>query len=89
MDKLEPIYETHKLSIDEISALECHTKHEVAPRDTEVGENDLLYHFFAELSSQDKDFMRTWLHLFITLHRHFFTSLAAEYFKCKGLTMDN
>ena len=89
VDKLESIYETHKVSKDEISALECHTTHEVAPRDTEVSENDLLYHYFAKLSSEDKAFMRTWLHLFIRLHRHFFTLLATKYFKCKGLTMDN
>ena len=33
--------------------------------------------------------MRTWLHLFGRMHRQYFTMLATQYFKQKGLTMDS
>ena len=87
VNKLEPTYEMHKVSKEEVSALKCCVTHEVTPRDTEVSENDLLFHYFAEPGSQDKDFMRTWL--VVRMHRCFFTSMATKYFKHKGLTMDH
>ena len=34
-------------------------------------------------------FMRTWLHLFVCMHRKFFNMLAAKYFNSKGLTLEN
>ena len=89
VNKLEPIYETHKGPKDEISALECRATHKVAPRDIEVSENNLLFHYFAKLGSQNKDFIRTWLYLFVRMQRHFFTSMATICFKHKGLTMDS
>ena len=64
MTKLEPIYETHKVPKEEILLLECHTTHEIMPHIIDIPENDLLFHYFVELGSQDKKFMRTWLHLF-------------------------
>ena len=33
--------------------------------------------------------MRTWLHLFVRLHKQYFNSLAAMYLNHKGLTLDN
>ena len=33
--------------------------------------------------------MRTWLHLFVRLHKQYFNSLAATYLSRKGLTLDN
>ena len=33
--------------------------------------------------------MRTWLHLFVQLHKQYFNSLAATYLNRKGLTLDN
>ena len=33
--------------------------------------------------------MRTWLHLFVRLHKRYFTTLASNYFKRKGLTLEN
>ena len=33
--------------------------------------------------------MHTWLHLFVRLHKRYFTSLASNYFKRKGLTLEN
>ena len=73
----------------QVAALDCCTIHEIVLMDNSVSENDLLFHYFAELETQDKDFMCTWLHLFMRLHRQFFTSMSVKYFKSKGLTMDS
>ena len=32
--------------------------------------------------------MGTWLHLFVRLHKRYFTALASNYFKRKGLTLE-
>ena len=89
VNKLEPIYETHKVTKEELATPVCRATHEIAPRDTNVNENNTLYHYFATLCSQDKNFMRTWLHLFVQLQKQYFNSLAAKYLNCKGLTLDN
>ena len=62
VDKLDPIYETHKVTKEEVTTLVCRSGYEIAPRDPTVNENDTLYHYFAMLCSQDRKFMRTWLH---------------------------
>ena len=49
----------------------------------------MLYHYFALLCAQDLKFMRTWLHLFVHLHKQYFNTLASRYLKCKGLSLDN
>ena len=33
--------------------------------------------------------MRTWLHLFVLLHKQYFNTIASTYLKCKGLSLDN
>ena len=49
----------------------------------------MLYHLFAELCEQDHKFSRTWLHLFIRLHKRFFNNMAKGYLTRKGLSLDN
>ena len=89
VDHLVPIFETHKVSKEEIANLSCRVNYEVAPRDHSIDENDMLYHYFALLCAQDWKFMRTWLHLFVCLHKHYFNITASTYLKHKGLTLDN
>ena len=89
MDHLEPIYETHKVSKEEIANLSFRVNYEVAPHDHSIDENDMLYHYFALLCAQDQKFMRTWLHLFVHLHKHYFNNIASTYLKRKGLSLDN
>ena len=48
-----------------------------------------MYNFFASLCGQDRKFKRTWLHLFVRLQKRYFISLASNYFKRKGLTLEN
>ena len=57
--------------------------------DKTIAENDRMYNFLASLCGQDRKFMCTWLHLFVRLHKGYFTSLASNYFKRKGLTLEN
>ena len=40
VDKLEPIYETHNVTKEEVATLVCRATHEIAPRDTNVSENE-------------------------------------------------
>ena len=47
VNHLDPIYETHKVSKEEIANLSCRVNYEVAPRDHSIDENDMLYHYFA------------------------------------------
>ena len=89
VDHLVPIFETHKVSKEEITNLSCRVNYEVAPRDQSINENDMLYHYFALLCAQDRKFMRTWLHLFICLHKQYFNTLASTYLKRKGLSLVN
>ena len=49
----------------------------------------MLYHFFAELCGQDMKFMRTWLHLFVRLHKKYFNNMTKTYLTRKGLSLDN
>ena len=89
VDHLVPIFKTHKVSKEEIANLSCRVNYEVAPHDQSINENDMLYHYFALLCAQDQKFMRTWLYLFIRLHKQYFNTLASIYLKCKGLSLDN
>ena len=89
VDHLVPIFKTHKVSKEEITNLSCRVNYEVAPHDQSINENDMLYHYFALLCAQDWKFMRTWLHLFICLHKQYFNTLASTYLKCNGLSLDN
>ena len=49
----------------------------------------MLYHLFTELCGQDWKFMRTWLHLFVRLHKKFFNTMEKAYLARKGLSLDN
>ena len=89
VDKLDPIYETHKVMKEEVTTLVCRSSYVIAPRDPTVNENDTLYHYFTMLCSQDRKFMKTWFHLFVSLNKQYFNSLAAMYLSHKGLTLDN
>ena len=88
-ETLVPIYENHKVDKDEIINLDCRASHEIALENKTIPEDDRMYNFFASLCGQDRKFMRTWLHLFVRLHKRYFTSLASNYFKRKGLTLEN
>ena len=88
-ETLIPIYENHKVDKDEIINLDCRASHKIALEDKTIPEDDRMYNFFASLCGQDRKFMHTWLHLFVRLHKRYFTSLASNYFKRKGLTLEN
>ena len=88
-ETLIPIYENHRVDKDEITKLDCQSSHEIALDDKTIPEEDRMYNFFASLCGQDRKFMRTWLHLFVRLHKRYFTSLASNYFKRKGLTLED
>ena len=72
---------------DELVKLDCRSTHEIKTHDPSVKEEDILYHIFTVESGGSKGtiaFMRTWLHLFIQMHKKFFTTLGTKYFKSKG-----
>ena len=81
VETLIPIYENHKVDKDEIMEFDCRASHEIALDDRTIPEEDRLYNFFASLCGQDRKFMRTWLHLFVRLHKRYFTTLASNYFE--------
>ena len=89
---LHPIYQSQKLNKEGLAVLPCNPTHIINTRDPSVKEEDILYYTFAVESGGSKGtsaFMRTWLHLFVRMHRKFFNMLAAKYFNSKGLTLEN
>ena len=76
---------------DELVKLDCRTTHEIKMHDPSVKEENILYHIFTVESGGSKDtsaFIRTWLHLFVRMHKKLFTTLGMKYFNSKGMTLD-
>ena len=59
------VYDSVKLSKEEIVTLCCHTMHCVRIKHMEYGENDGLYAKDGSREGQDAAFMRCWLHYFV------------------------
>ena len=85
---LHPIYETQKMSKDSLANLCCRSTLEIKARDPNVKEEDILYHAFSSESGGSSALMKIWLHLFVRMHRKFFTTLGTKYFNSKGMTQD-
>ena len=83
---VEPIWETSKVSKNEVINFVCRNTHEIKPTILMDHENDVLYQIFAEVSGQDVKFMRTWLDMFVRMHEKSFEQCGKDYFKTKGLT---
>ena len=47
-DSVDPIYEIHKISQNELSELSCHVTHCVKAYSTKLPENDILYTFLRD-----------------------------------------
>ena len=82
------IYKSQKLNKEGLAVLPCCPTNIIKTRDPSVKEEDILYLIFAVESGGSKGtsaFMRTWLHLFVCMHRKFFNMLAAKYFDIRKL----
>ena len=88
-EAVQPLFETQKISKEEMTQLCCHAMHCIKPRSVKLKENDKLYEIFGEWARQPVSFMREWLKFFGLLHRKIFQSRAHSYLKSKGLSLDN
>ena len=59
--------ESAKLRKDEVPQLQCRTTHCVNLQQHEFSENDGLYTIYGHRVGQSPEFMREWLHYFITV----------------------
>ena len=81
--------ETAKLRKDEVSQLQCRTTHCVCPQQQDYNENDGLYAIYGHTVGQSPEFMREWLHYFITVvYKAHFKRIGLTYLTSKGLNLE-
>ena len=85
-DYVVPIWESSKVSKNEIIEFDCRSTHEVKPPIQMDHENDVYYHIFVKVSGQDVKFMRIWLDMFVKMHEKSFEQRGKDYFRSMGLT---
>ena len=85
-DYLVPIWESSKVSKNEIIEFDCRSTQEVKPPIWMDHENDVLYQIFVEVNGQDVKFMRIWLDMFVKMHEKSIEQRGKDYFTPKGLT---
>ena len=83
------VLESSKLQKEEISQLQCRTTHCVSLQQHEYGENDGLYAIYGFRVGQSPEFMRDWLHYFITtVYEAHFKRIGLTYLTSKGLSLE-
>ena len=81
--------ESSKLHKEEISQLQCRITHCVSLQQHEHSENDGLYSIYGFRVGQSPEFMRDWLHYFITIvYKTHFKRIGLTYLTSKGLSLE-
>ena len=89
-DFVVPVYETDKISKEELNQICCRTTHCVRLKATTHAENDNLYNVFALHAGQDCDFIRRWLKFFMTtVYPKNFEVAGHHCLMPKGLSLDS
>ena len=88
-DFVDPIYETHKISQNELSELSCQVTHCVQAYSTKLPENDILYNIFTRFTTQPVVFIRCWLKIFMLANKRNFEQCASKYLASKVLSYEN
>ena len=68
-DSVDPIYEIHKISQNELSELSCQVTHCVKAYSTKLPENNILYNIFTRFTTQPVVFIRHWLKIFMLANK--------------------
>ena len=81
--------ESSKLQKEEISQLQCRITHCVSLQQHEHNVNDGLYSIYGFRVGQSPEFMRDWLHYFITIvYKTHFKRIGLTYLTSKGLSLE-
>ena len=81
--------ESSKLQKDEIPQLQCRTTHCVSLQEYEHNVNDGLYSIYGYRVGQSPEFMRDWLHYFITtVYKTHSKRIGLTYLTSKGLSLE-
>ena len=88
-DTVDPIYEIHKISQNELSELSCWVTHCVKAYSTKLPENDIFYNIFMRFTTQPVVFIRCWLKIFMLANKKNFKQLASKFLASKVLTYEN
>ena len=81
--------ETAKLRKEEVVQLQCRTTHCVHLQQQDYNENDGLYAIYGHRVGQSPEFMREWLHYFVTVvYKVHFRQIGLTYLANKGLNLE-
>ena len=87
--EVEPIYEVHRLTRQELSELQCRPTHKIKVRSLKTAENDNLYAIFLQYTNKDVTFLRNWLKVFMLANKRNFAERARKYLSSKVLNYDH
>ena len=86
MLNFQHVPETAKVHMGDVAQLQCRTTHCVRLQQQEYNENDGLYAIYGNRVGQSPEFMREWLHYFITVvYKVHFRRIGSTYLANKGL----
>ena len=81
--------ETAKVNKEAVTMLACRATHCVRLQTLEYKENDGLYAMYGNRVGQTAEFMRDWLHYFITVvYKTHFKRISFNQLSSKGLSLD-
>ena len=86
---VEPIYEVHTVTQQELTELPCRTTHQIKARSSKVLENDNLYAIFLKYTKYYVTFIGNWLKVFMLANNRNFERHAVKYLASKVLSYDN
>ena len=79
------MYDNDKLNKDGLVTLCCHTTHCIRLKHVDYDENDGLYTIYGNREDQDTEFLRRWLHYFVTeVYKSHFRCVGFNYLAKKG-----
>ena len=83
------VLETAKVNKESVTMLACRVTHCVRLQILEYKENEGLYAMYGSRVGQTAEFMRDWLHYFVTVvYKTHFKRISFNYLSSKGLSLD-
>ena len=88
-DFVDPIYEIHKISQNELSELSFWVTHCVQAYSTKLPENDILYNIFTRFTTQPVVFIRHWPKISMLANKKNFKQHASKCLASRVLSYEN
>ena len=89
MLNFQHVPETAKVRKEDVAQLQCRTTHCVCLQQQDYNKNDGLYVIYGNRVAQSPEFMKEWLHYFITVvYKVHFRRIGSPYLANKGLDLE-